>query len=275
MSSVARDVSHDGLSARADAASRVLSLAEDPNAGIADLADAIGTDPMFTSRVIALANSAYYGLSSRVGTLEYGISVLGFQTIRAMAVPIAAGLDSAGTAPAGFWEQAAMAATAANMIAPTVGAKAPDAFCVGLLHTLGSALLHQQHPLPMLCLPYPADTDTSTGDDELNRLELELYQVGHADAAAHVLTAWHFPATVCDLIAAHHSVPLPDATPLTRALHAARALTDLALAEQPDVIRAQCTIQRLTEGKVSQAQIEPLVEQLRVRAAVLLAGILN
>jgi HD-like signal output (HDOD) protein len=258
---------HRPLPARADAACRTLALCGDPNSSVADLSKAIGSDPAMTSRVIALANSAYYGLSGRVGTLQYAISVLGFQTIRALAVPIAAGLDGANAVPAGFWEQAATAATAATIIAPIVGANAPDAFCAGLLHTLGAALLHQQHPLPQLCLPYPDD------DSELERIELETYQIGHAAAADELLRTWRFPDALCTLIATHHDVPLADASPLTRTLHAARTLADQALARQPDTVAAQATLERISEGILTRVQLGPLIDQIRSEAEALLAGL--
>lgn len=255
------------LPPRAGAATRVLTLVDDPDAGVAQLAQAIGADPAFASRVLALANSTYYGLSGRVGTLHYAISVVGFQTIRALAVSIAAGIDDPSGIPDGFWEQAALAATAAGIVAPLIGANAPDAFCVGLLHTLGAALLHQQHPLPQLCLPAPVDGNA------LEQRELALYGIGHAAAGAEVLSAWHFPERLCALVATHHEVPLPDADPLTRTLHAARTLADVALSEHADQARAESTLQRLTEGRLSPGQLPPLLERVTEQSAALLDGL--
>jgi HD-like signal output (HDOD) protein len=255
------------LPSRAGAATRVLLLIDDPHTTVADLAGAIGADPAFTARVIALANSAYYGLSGRVGTLHYAISVLGFQTVRALAVSLAAGLDGPNGAPDGFWEQAALAATAASVIAPLLGGSAPDAFCVGLLHTLGSALLHQRETLPQLCLPFPASVD------ELNQREVELYGRAHAEEGAAMLASWRFPDRLCALVATHHEVPLPDAPPLTRALGAARVLTDLSLREDPDTAHAEHALRRLSEGKLTATDIAPLLGQVQDRARALLDGL--
>jgi HD-like signal output (HDOD) protein len=254
---------------RAGSAARVLMLIDDPNTGIAELANAVGCDPAFASKAVAMANSAYYGLGGRVGTLPYAIAVLGFQTVRALAVSIAAGLDGPNGVPDGFWEQAATAATAANLVAPSVGANAPDAFCAGLLHTLGAAVLHQQHPLPALCLPYAADAD------DFGRREQEIYGIGHAEAGAQLLASWHFPQRLYSLIATHHDVPLPDADPLTRSLHAARTLTDLVLGEDPDTYRAESTLRRLSDGKLTSAHIAPLVAQIQTKSAELLDGLLS
>lgn len=255
------------LPSRTGAAARVLMVVDDPESGVADVANAVGADPALASKTMALANSSYYGLSGRVGTLHYAISVLGFQTIRALAVSIAAGLDKPNAVPPGFWEQAATSATAGGLIAPFVGASAPDAFCAGLLHTLGSALLHQQHPLPALCLPYPED------NEDFAVTELELYGIGHAEIGAQVLATWSFPPHLCSLIAGHHDVPLPDATPLDRALHAARTLTDLALNSDADGLRARSTLSRLSDGKLGIEQVDPLVALITEKSQVLLSGL--
>jgi HD-like signal output (HDOD) protein len=254
--------------ARSGVATRVLLLVDDPDVGVSDLAAAVGADPALASRTIALANSAYYGLSGRVGTLHYAISVLGFQTVRALAVSVAAGLHGPTAVPTGFWEQAATAATAANLVAPVFQASAPDAFCAGLLHTLGSALLHQQQPVA-LCLPFPAN------EAEQERHELEVHGIGHAELGAQVLQSWRFPARLCALIAEHHQTPTPDADELTRCLHAARSLTDLALRPDADVddSAANATLMRLSEGTWNRLQIQPLIGRIREQSSALLEGL--
>jgi HD-like signal output (HDOD) protein len=260
--------SYEQLPPRAGAAARVLQLVDDPDAGAGDVAKAIGTDPTFAARVLALANSAYYGLSGRVGTLSYAVSVVGFQALRSLAVAAAAGLDKPGSAPAGYWQQAATCATGADLLAPMLGANPGDAFSLGLLHTLGSALLHQHHPLPALCLPYPDDLHA------LAQAELDIYGIGHAEAGARVLAAWRFPERLCTLIESHHEAPLPDASAVERTLHGARALTHLVLSERPDPAAAEHALSWMSEGRLDPPSIEPLVAQLRERSAALLEGLL-
>ena len=67
------------------AAVRVLWLADDPNSSSEDLADAVGTDPALTTRIMHMANSAYYGLSGRVPSSAFAITVLGFSAVRTLA----------------------------------------------------------------------------------------------------------------------------------------------------------------------------------------------
>ena len=253
--------------ARAGAASRVIAIIDDPESGIGDLVNAVGADPALAAKLLTLANSAYYGLSRRVGTLQYAISVVGYQTVRALTVPICVGLDDPDAVPPGFWEQAASAATAGHLIAPVLGASPPDAFCAGLLHTLGAALLHQQSPLPALCLPLVAD------EQEFHRREIEQYGVGHAEAGAQALATWRFPEHLIYLIATHHDVPLPDAPPRTRALEGARLLADLCLGGGRDRTRNISSLLRLSEGELTEARVDTIVEKVRMQSEALLTGL--
>jgi HD-like signal output (HDOD) protein len=138
---------------------------------------------------------------------------------------------------------------------------------VGGAGTLGGALLNQHSRLPALCLPEPADCV------ELCREEEARYGITHAGAAARVLAAWHFPTTVCEPIARHHDALLPDAPVLERGLHVARALADRAMTDEPIGFATDDGIAWLTEGRLTAADVEPLLARLREKADGLLQGL--
>jgi HD-like signal output (HDOD) protein len=262
------DLVVDMVPSQADVATRVLSIVDDPNSDVADLARAVGTDPALASRTLALANSAYYGLSGRVSTMEFAVSVIGFNTVRALALALATGLDRPGAVPDRFWEQAATCAAAATVLAPHFGAPAPEAFCLGLLHTIGSALLHQVSPVPALCLPLPSPPG------QLAQQELDLYGFGHAEVGAAVLARWNFPAAMCDVIAHHHDDLAPDASPLARVLFATRTSADILLREH-GVSPPQGSPALLDSGampdllQIGELAVPSLLDQIREKAAPL------
>lgn len=264
----------DKLPARADVATRVLTVVDDPTSNASDLARAVGADPALAARTVGLANSAYYGLSGRVATIEFAVSVVGFNTVRALSLTLAAGLDRPGAVPEGFWEQAATCAAAAGELAPSFGVSAPEAFCLGLLHTIGSALLHQAMPLPALCLPFPSDPG------EQAEQEIERYGYGHAEVGARVLAGWNFPPALCFLIAHHHDALPLDASPLARVLQATRSCADMILRKDeggssgdgsggggsggadPAEVAGAAATPEWTEWRATR----PLLEQIRERA---------
>lgn len=259
--------SHRRLPARATVAVRVLQVVDDPDTGSTELAHALAADPALAARVLALANSAYFGLSGRVATLPYAVAVVGFQTIRAIAAAVAGGLGQPDAVPEGFWIQAATTATAAGLLAPVVGASPADAFCVGLLNGIGSALLHQVSPIGALCLPIAHYTA------EVADAELRQYGESHCDAAVRALRAWHFPERMCEVIAGHHDAPLPDAAPIERCLQLARVVADGCLPGGGDPAESLHRLRWLSEGRVTEAVLWPLIDQVRERSDALLLGL--
>lgn len=253
---------------RAPAAVRVLQLCDDPDASAQQLARAIGTDPVFAAKTLRMANSSFYGLSGRVSTLPFAVSVVGFQTVRSLAVVAAAGLDDPAATPPGFWQGAALTATAAEVFAPLVEADAGDAFSLGLLHTLGSALLHQHRPLGLVCLPEPDGGSPAAA-------ELDAYGTTHEAVGARVLSMWHFPERVVALVARHHDAPLPDASPLERCLHAARGVADRLMrdGEPADADGLEASVAWLTDGHVAPDELPALLDRVAERAAALLEGL--
>jgi putative nucleotidyltransferase with HDIG domain len=255
------------LPARAAAASRILAVVDDPDTDIVKLTAAVVGDPTIAARVIALANSAYYGLSRRVATVEYSISVVGFQAVRAIALPVCLGLDGTRNLPPGFWQQAAMTAAAAGMMAPSFGVKPAEAFCAGLLHTIGSAALHQERELPALCLPFPDDLDA------FNQREVERYGIDHAAAGAQLLAQWHFPAPLCELVANHHHELEPDDPPLNRVVHVARVSANLQLSSDYLPLIAMGEIDRISDGRVTVAQVDAICADIAEQAEALVAAL--
>ena len=240
---------------------RVVQVVDDPATGAADVAKAAGADPSLTARMLRVANSAYYGLSGRVGTPAFAVTVLGFQTVRSLAALSATGLVGTDSLPENFWDRAASVASAASLLARRVGADPPEAFCAGLLHDLGTALLRRQDPVL-----YDGLLARVAGGERMLRLEEVTYGGTHASLCADVLTAWHFPRELCDAVGRHHDVPAPSAPPVRRALQAAVALVGTD-DEGPDPTAA------LAAGFVRQDEVAELSRQVAEAAEPLRAAL--
>jgi HD-like signal output (HDOD) protein len=122
--------------------------------------------------------------------------------------------------PPSFWRSSAATAVAASAVAGGVGAAAPDAFCAGMLHDLGTALLWRRDPEGHLAL--------RARSQQAEANELAAYGATHAGLCAEVLTQWHLPDDLCAAIGMHHEWPSSAAAPLRRALQGGLALATLA-----------------------------------------------
>jgi putative nucleotidyltransferase with HDIG domain len=183
---------------------RTVWVADQPQSSSKDLAAALTADPSLTARVLRLANSAYYGLSRRVADVAFAVTVVGFPTVRAMAAVHASGLFEPGehTVPDGYWEHSVATATLCSVLAPRAGVRANQAFPLGLLHDLGSALLFRADPERF----EEVQAEARNGRP-LRAAEKAAFGMAHDDAAARVFSAWRFPETFIEAVADHHAHP--------------------------------------------------------------------
>jgi HD-like signal output (HDOD) protein len=200
-----------------------VQMIDDPSSSASGVAAAARIDPALTARMLRMANSAYYGLSGRVASASFAVTVIGFQTVRSLAAMSAAGLLSDGELPPDFWAQGATTAAGTALVARRVGADVAAAFCAGILHDLGTALLwrHDRERHARLL-------SRVTATERADALELQEYGASHAGLCADVLNAWHFPEDLCVAIGRHHDTPSAGASPLRRALQAGIALAEQA-----------------------------------------------
>ena len=198
---------------------RVLQALDDPASSAADIGRLMQSDQAISTRAVYIANSAFYGRSSKVSGPGEAAAVLGFETIRSIAAGVAFGVFSTSerVLPTTYWEHTVAAATAASTIAKQVGLSSGDAFSVGLLHDIGSALLAGRRPGPFRRLQKRAETERLP----VELLEISEFGIDHVTLAARALTAARFPTHLVDAIAEHHDEPAATTTPLSRVLVAA------------------------------------------------------
>ncbi|HHY90203.1 MAG TPA: HDOD domain-containing protein, partial [Clostridiales bacterium] len=63
---------------------KILQLTEDPDSTVQDIEREILKDQSLASKVLRLANSAYYGYPRKIGTISEATILLGFQAIRSL-----------------------------------------------------------------------------------------------------------------------------------------------------------------------------------------------
>lgn len=245
---------------------QVVRVADDPDSSSRELADAAACDPAFTARLLQLANSAYYGRTGRVTAIGPAVVVLGGETLRGLAVTMALGLSGEhGPLPDGFWDRAAATAAGSRLLAPRVGADSGDAFCVGLLREVGSALLYRAAPESYSALV------ASCPDGRLAAAERAWCGSTSGELAAAVLGAAGLPGPVCAAIAAHQSAGDGELqTALTRALRGGVLLATAVAAGEVD--DATCVaLGEVVGGRMSPAQVRELALRTAGQAAAMSA----
>jgi HD-like signal output (HDOD) protein len=257
----------DSVSVARPAAAHVLAVVDDPTASAQKVAASAELDPVLAAQLIKLANSAYYGMSGRVGNTSFAVTVIGFSAVRSLAALSASGLDATGKPkPEGFWIHAAACAAGCSAVAGHFGLVTGDAFAAGLLHDLGLALLHG----------FDRDAHQSLldrwgpDDPALSAAEAATFGLSHDAAAGRVLAAWRFPADFVTAVAEHHGDE-PPTSPLGAAVRVGDLLAHARERGAVDLDDAERAL--LLDARIGEDEWEDLLETTRQRTTEIIASL--
>lgn len=202
----------------------ILASFDKQNVEIADLAQKLGQDQGLTARVLRVANSPFYGMSSKVGSVQEAVVVLGFHNVRSLVA--AAGIigqfpetDRPGFDRTGFWQHSIGTAACAQVLAKSLGQNQALAFTAGLLHDIGKLALDAYfHEDFQLALAHRVAEDST-----LLEAEHAVLGVGHALVGHELARRWKFPAAIQLAIRDHHQ-PEREPGTLTDLVHVANVL---------------------------------------------------
>jgi putative nucleotidyltransferase with HDIG domain len=197
----------------------------------------IESDPALAARTLRLANSAFYGVPGRVGSVLAAVRMLGLRTVSSALT--AAALQTAvrvADCPAfdfdGHKRHAIATALAARELGVLLGMDADEAFLAGLLHDFGQLMLAACAPAEAsLALAWALQHQVSA-----EAAERAVLGWSHPQIGAMAAERWHFPPAIVRAIAQHHEPDAPDpgrAISLSGLLQAADAIAH-ALDGEPD-----------------------------------------
>jgi len=191
-------------------AQKLVELCCDDHSSFGDFARVIESDPGLASRILRVTNSAYYGLRNKVTTLERAIGVLGLKYVKSVSLGFRlatalAQFETQGFRMEEFWQKCVFRGVLARHLAHEYCPKrAEEAFLVGLLEDCGILFLIQA-----LGVPYVEMWQNARGSQAaLFRLEQEVFEFNHLEAAEVVTQQWSVPELLARPIRTHHRRPL-------------------------------------------------------------------
>ena len=177
------------------------------------LAAIIEKDPPLAAKILRLSNSAYYGFSTKVASLDRAITMLGFNTVKNLACAVAiSGFFTPAQAGKvdlpGLWKHClGTAACARRLVGSIAPPLAEEAFLSGILHDIGTIIIFNNFPdLALESLRVMREKKISQSD-----AEKEVIGFTHEAAGAFLVSKWNFPPSFYRITRLHHNPPPQEA----------------------------------------------------------------
>jgi putative nucleotidyltransferase with HDIG domain len=186
---------------------RIVQVVEDPRATARDIQDLVRSDPALATKVLKIVNSAFYGLPSKIASLERAILMLGLNSIKNLALAASlARLLRDGEICSCFttrdlWRHSIAVAVAARSLAQAGKTLQPDeAFVAGLVHDMGLIVSQQLFPEKM----WTAAEECMAAPQSFCALEQQHVGADHQAFGGALAVKWKFPPGLRNTIAYHH-----------------------------------------------------------------------
>jgi len=205
---------------------KILALTRDVNCSPKELVQVIDKDPVVTIKVLRVVNSAYYGLPKKITSINHAVVYLGFNSIKNLALSIAAiGMlpvdNAAGFNGQKYLMHSLATASVAKLLAVRVAAADPmDCFIAGLLHDFGKVVIAQFMPKKFRM----ALEASQWNEIPLHMALRQVVGVDHAVVGAMLVEKWRFPADLVETIRHQYNPELMD-TPMVSCVYAANLVS--------------------------------------------------
>lgn len=189
-------------------AMKVLQLMNSDHSSITELENIISKDQAFSTRLLRIANSPYYGRGRCVDTVSTAIILIGFNTMKNLV--IAASMKDLhrkfGLFEQRLWEHSLGVSIAASLIAAETKMLQPEeALVAGLIHDVGKTVLNNSIPDAYSIVI------ERVYEEGLPFLELEEQMLGfnHCNVGGLIARKWKLPKNLEIIIEYHHAENFP------------------------------------------------------------------
>lgn len=187
-------------------ARKVLDILDNPDLTVQEMSREIKYDPVLATKIVGIANSAYYGGKSQNQSLETSIVKIGLLEVRKHLYTIATQNIYEFRAPVftalldRLSAHATASANAAYTTAKILGLANQDQYLlITLLHDIGKLWLVQ-----IFSELYEQKAKSADDQETVLVSIAKLFQMLHSQMGAKLLTQWNFDQRFADIVAAHH-----------------------------------------------------------------------
>ncbi len=225
MAEISQFVQSVKLPVMPEVAHALIRTLNDDNADVSVVRNVIAKDPALTATLLRMANSAIFGLSRTVSTLDNAVSVVGMSQIRARALSIC--MANVFVLPPGlnrleFWRHSMACAGYAQWLAHSLRMDEQQAWLTGMMLRLGELTIALHSPALLESIE-----KKPCAPGERWQRERDLAGFDEGQITAEIARRWDFPEDVVQAL--RHSTAPMKAAEFSRqgaVLHLAGLLAD-------------------------------------------------
>lgn len=253
------------------AMARIISVSNSDSATADDLAHAVMLDPALSTKVLKMANSAFFGRLSKAETISQAVVTLGFSSIRTIAVGasvvdnILPDSDIPGFSWHSFWKHCVATGACAELVHRHMsGSRAGGeaAFIAGLLHDVGKLVIAKSIPGEFAKV---VQAQMERGVSSV-QAEQEYAGTDHTAVGGMLAREWRLAETLALSMEDHHSKAESSALPATVAsVRAANAIAKAVLGTYLEIDESPANEQLAEACYIPEEIVQSVVQQLPER----------
>jgi len=244
----------------------IQNLLSATDVSIKKISDLIETDQSITVRVLKITNSAYYGMSGKISTIQHASRVLGLMglsevvTLAGTERLLVGRLPGYGYNSKDLWKHSLAVAYGskilANLFDPGIS---NTAHIAGLIHDAGKIILDRFVAEKRTEINTFMETEQKTFLDA----EIKFFGFNHADVASEICKKWKFPEIMSYAIKWHHSPSRSNKDFLSYIIHMSDYLATLSgIGYDDDDLLYQLEEGTLDFLKLKQTDVSGLVAKI-------------
>ncbi len=189
------------------AAVKLLALIDDPDMNVSQIEAILRQDAGLTANILKLANSAYFGIPSKVGSVRQAVLILGLKRLIQMVIASCVGaimdkpVPGYDLPPGELWRHSIAVSVAAEGLVKELEIEArEEIFTAALLHDVGKLVLGNfvKDDFKKIEAALNQDVSFETAEDMV-------LGTNHAGIGAQILTQWSLPSDIVSAVRWHHS----------------------------------------------------------------------
>jgi putative nucleotidyltransferase with HDIG domain len=180
---------------------QVVRMVNDPHSNAKAIGELMSRDAAMAAKILRLVNSVYFSLPENVHSLDQAIAILGFKTVRSVALSISVinlfQQENIGFNMKAFWMHGCVSACISRLVAEKIKVVDPDlAFIIGLLKDIGLVLMVEYAPEETRAIIAVARECRIN----LDKASCKVIDTNHAEVGAWLCQEWGLEVEVVDAV---------------------------------------------------------------------------